>query len=131
MSVSKLSTTFIGSIFAGAMMATSFAVPAYADTTIKNASDCQFEGGSMTQIKGSDYCLVAIRPAEYADAAYDGNQLGIVDCPGDKLNEGVFCMYPVTILPSTVKASESVSHPAMDAVEPAAESEPKKKKKKK
>lgn len=131
MGVSKLSTILNGSIFAGAMMVASFAVPAYADTTIKNASDCQFEGGSMTQIKGSDYCLVAIRPAEYADAAYDGNQLGVVDCPGDKLNDGVFCMYPVTIRASTVKASESVSQPAMDAVEMAQEAEPKKKKKKK
>lgn len=51
----------------------------------------------MTNVKGSDYCLVQIRPKEYEGAEYDGNQLGVVNCPGSKLNDGMFCMYPVTI----------------------------------
>ena len=45
----------------------------------------------------SDFCLVPIRPEAYADPIYDGNQLGVTDCPGDKLNDGLYCMYPVTI----------------------------------
>ncbi len=55
----------------------------------------------MTNVKGSDYCLVQIRPEEYKAAEYDGNQLGVTDCPGDKLNKGMFCMYPVTIRKQT------------------------------
>jgi len=76
---------------------------ALAGTKIKNASDCEFEGGTMTNVKGSDYCLVQIRPKEYEGEEYDGNQLGITDCPGDKLNKGLFCMYPVTIRKQTPK----------------------------
>ena len=82
------------------------ATPSFA---ITNASECQSEGGEMVNVKNSDYCLVPIRPEEYADAAYDGNQLGVVDCPGDKLNDGKYCMYPVTIRAETKAVSTSVS----------------------
>ncbi len=77
------------------------ATPSFA---ITNASECQSEGGEMVNVKNSDYCLVPIRPEEYADAAYDGNQLGVVDCPGDKLNDGKYCMYPVTVRAGTIRA---------------------------
>ena len=89
---------------ASVALALTFAAPASAETNIKNADDCSFEGGTMVNVKNSDYCLVQIRPEEYSGAEYDGNQLGIVDCPGDKLNDGLFCMYPVTIRPQPVKA---------------------------
>ena len=72
------------------------ATPALA---IGNASECTSEGGEMVNLKGSDYCLVQIRPEAYNDPIYDGNQLGVTDCPGDKLGDGIFCMYPVTIRP--------------------------------
>jgi len=84
-----------------AAMTAAVSTSALAGTKIKNASDCEFEGGTMTNVKGSDYCLVQIRPAEYTGEEYDGNQLGVTDCPGDKLNKGVFCMYPVTIRKQT------------------------------
>ncbi len=84
------------------------ATPSFA---ITNASECQSEGGEMVNVKNSDYCLVPIRPEEYADAAYDGNQLGVVDCPGDKLNDGKYCMYPVTIR-AEKKAASTVSSPS-------------------
>ncbi|MGB0906482.1 MAG: hypothetical protein ACPGVT_03230 [Maricaulaceae bacterium] len=73
-----------------------FAMPASA---ITNESDCTNEGGVMVEVKGSDYCLVPIRDEAYADPIYDGNQLGVVDCPGDEVNDGIYCMYPVTIRP--------------------------------
>jgi hypothetical protein len=35
----------------------------------------------------------------YHSEIYDGNQLGVIDCPGDKLNDDLYCLYPVTIRP--------------------------------
>lgn len=81
-----------------------FASPAFA---IGSGSDCNGEGGTMVNVKGSDFCLVPIRPEEYKDAIYDGNQLGVVDCPGNKLNDGQYCMYPVSLRGNaTSKANE-------------------------
>lgn len=107
---------------AGAAFALSIASSAFAASEIKNSEDCAYEGGTMTNVKGSDYCLVQIRPEEYSGEEYDGNQLGVVDCPGDKLNDGIFCMYPVTIRPepaveaTPVPASSSVLEKASDVV---------------
>ncbi len=70
--------------------------PAHA---ITNDAECSSEGGTMVNVKGSDYCLVPIRPEAYHDPIYDGNQLGVTECPGDKLNDDLYCMYPVTIRP--------------------------------
>ena len=67
---------------ASVALALAFAAPASAETAIANEGDCTFEGGTMVNVKGSDYCLVQIRPEEYAGSEYDGNQLGVVDCPG-------------------------------------------------
>lgn len=88
---------------------------------IKNSSDCSVEGGTMVNVKNSDYCLVPIRDKAYADPIYDGNQLGVVECPGNKLQDGQYCMYPVTIRPAPAAATPSTSDalttaPAMDAV---------------
>lgn len=109
MGVSKI---YIG--LASATFALSLASPAFAASEIKNAADCEFEGGTMTNVKGSDYCIVPIRPEEYKGEEYDGNQLGVVDCPGDKLNDGVFCAYPVTV-------REEEATPVPEATEPAEE----------
>ncbi len=104
MSVSKFALISGGFVM---MASATLSVPALAGSIINNADDCQFEGGTMTNVKGSDYCLVQIRPKEYSGAEYDGNQLGVVDCPGSKLNDGVFCMYPVTV--KKTPAPKSVS----------------------
>lgn len=101
---------------ASVALALTFAAPAAADSTIKNADDCSFEGGTMVNVKNSDYCLVQIRPEEYSSADYDGNQLGVVECPGDKLNDGLFCMYPVTIRPAPAKVEvPAVTTPAVES----------------
>ena len=83
-------------LLVAAAATTMLATPAFA---ITNASECASEGGTMVNVKSSDFCLVQIRPEEYNDPIYDGNQLGVTDCPGDKLNDGDYCMYPVTIRP--------------------------------
>ncbi len=83
---------------ATALLATS----AYA---IGNASECASEGGSWMQLSNSDYCLVQIRPEEYRDPVYDGNQLGVAECPGDTRHDGVYCMYPVNIRPKPAVAT--------------------------
>jgi len=82
-----------GTIIAG-LTILAFASPALA---IGSGSECNGEGGTMVNVKGSDFCLVPIRPDEYKDPIYDGNQLGVVDCPGDKLNDGLYCMFPVSL----------------------------------
>lgn len=90
------------------------ASPAFA---IESAEDCGTEGGTMVNVKGSDYCLVPIRPEEYRDEIYDGNQLGVVDCPGDKLNDGLYCLHPVTVKAedeSTAKETDSEDMPASE-----------------
>jgi len=69
------------------------------DIQITNKDQCEFEGGSMVTVKGSDYCLVPIRAKAYHSEIYDGNQLGVIDCPGDTLNDDLYCLYPVTIRP--------------------------------
>lgn len=101
----NISKVWLGA--ASVALALTFAAPAAAQSqsTIKNSDDCSYEGGTMVNVKNSDYCLVQIRPEEYSSADYDGNQLGVVECPGDKLNDGLFCMYPVTIRPQTVPTS--------------------------
>lgn len=84
----------ISTIAAGIALTAAFAAPSFA---IGNATECASEGGSMVNVKGSNFCLVPIRDKAYAGEEYDGNQLGVVECPGSKLNDGSYCMYPVTL----------------------------------
>ena len=97
-----------------AAMTAAVSTSAFAGTKIKSATDCEFEGGTMTNVKGSDYCLVQIRPEEYKGEEYDGNQLGVTDCPGDKLNKGMFCMYPVTIRKQTPAPTSTATPNILD-----------------
>lgn len=91
-------------VLAAGFSLVAFASPAFA---IGSAPECNDEGGTMVNVKGSDFCLVPVRPEEYKDPIYDGNQLGVVDCPGNKLNEGQYCMYPVSLRGNaTSKANE-------------------------
>lgn len=73
-----------------------FATSAHA---ITNSSECENEGGSWMTLTGGDYCLVPIRDEEFRDEIYDGNRLGVSECPGDTRHNGVYCMYPVNIRP--------------------------------
>ena len=97
-----------GLVTASLMFAASFATPAFSqdaeersadapEITISNTDECDAEGGSMVPIKGGEYCLVPIRPEEYRAEVYDGNQLGIIECPGDTVNDELYCLYPVNV----------------------------------
>lgn len=108
---------FAATLAATAMMATSA-------QAIENDEQCSMEGGTMVNVKGSDFCLVPIRPEAYRDEIYDGNQLGVTDCPGDKLNDGLYCMYPVTVREeeaATPDVVDSVTDAVKDMAEDAAE----------
>lgn len=107
-------TIFRTSAALTAFAAAAFAAPAFADAKITDEASCQVEGGTMVNVKNSDYCLVPIRDEAYADPVYDGNQLGVVDCPGSKLNDDLYCMYPVTIRPAP--ASQASNAPAAPIV---------------
>ena len=111
-----------GMIAAGMALAATTIVPSYAQSADKRSNDapeiqvtnkdqCEFEGGSMVTVKGSDYCLVPIRPKAYHSEIYDGNQLGVINCPGDKLNDDLYCLFPVTIRkqPDAATAEDSVA----------------------
>lgn len=91
---------------AGLALSAAFATQAFA---ITNEAECGLEGGSMVNVKGSDYCLVPIRDEAYADPIYDGNQLGVIECPGSELNDGDYCLYPVTIRPEVSTPAAVVS----------------------
>jgi len=82
-----------GAAALGLTFAAIIAAPAFASVS---AAVCSAEGGETIKVQGGDFCLVPIRPAEYAGPEYDGNQLGIVDCPGDKISDGAYCMAPIT-----------------------------------
>lgn len=111
MNISKL--TLVGTFAVTSILGAAVPMTAFAASDIKTTNDCAFEGGTMTNVKGSDYCLVQIRPKEYEGAEYDGNQLGVVNCPGSKLNDGMFCMYPVTVNGApTVPAATPTAAPA-------------------
>jgi len=97
----RFGATALGLTFAAVIAAPAFAVGSEAE--------CSSEGGSLVNVKGSDFCLVPIRPAEYAGPEYDGNQLGVVDCPGDKLNDGAYCMAPITGKTSSASTSTVTS----------------------
>ncbi|NNE57723.1 MAG: hypothetical protein HKN36_06410 [Hellea sp.] len=93
-------------------VATSIAATAFfaaSASAITNDRECTSEGGTMVKVKGSDYCLVPIRDEAYQDEIYDGNQLGVTECPGDELNDGLYCMYPVTIRPEVTDASSTTT----------------------
>ncbi|MEP6342382.1 MAG: hypothetical protein ABJ275_03630 [Maricaulaceae bacterium] len=114
-------------IAAGIALAATATIPSYAQSAdkrsanapniqITNKNQCEFEGGSMVTVKGSDYCLVPVRPKAYHSEIYDGNQLGVIDCPGDKLNDDLYCLFPVTIRkqPAPETASETAEDSAKD-----------------
>jgi len=82
-----------GAAALGLTFAAIIAAPAFASVSV---AVCSAEGGDTIKVQGGDFCLVPIRPAEYAGPEYDGNQLGIVDCPGDKISDGAYCMAPIT-----------------------------------
>ena len=86
---------------AAALTLAAFAAPAFAQ--VSSAADCEFEGGDIFNLPtGATVCLVQIRPEEFRDdEAYDGQQLGVSECNGDVINNGVFCK--ITLVPAPPK----------------------------
>jgi|GEM_PF-2056458 len=64
------------------------AVPALA---ITSAAECEYEGGETFNVGSDVVCIVQIRPEEYRTEVYDGQQLGVSECTGTELNDGLFC----------------------------------------
>jgi hypothetical protein len=91
------------------------ALTAVSASAIGSKADCEYEGGQVFNVNGDTVCVVAIRPAEYSDEIYDGQQLGVKECAGEKIGEDQFCK--ITL----VKAPENVSPPAEADVEAAVE----------
>ena len=81
----------MGAAIIGVVMGTTFALPASAD--IESKADCEYEGGTVYDMPDeSKVCIVQIRPEEYRnDEVYDGQQLGVNECNGVELNDGLFC----------------------------------------
>ena len=106
---------------AAALTVAAFAAPAFAQ--VSSAADCEYEGGEIFNVQGATVCLVQIRPEEYRDnEAYDGQQLGVNSCPGDVLNNGVFCKITLVAAPpkpaveAPVELTDSVAVEAGEAV---------------
>lgn len=98
-------------VSATALTLAAFAAPSFAD--VSSAADCEYEGGEVFNVQGATVCLVQIRPEEYRDnEAYDGQQLGVNKCTGEKINDDIFCK--ITLVPAPPKPA--VETPA--AVEP-------------
>jgi len=82
------------------------ALTAVSASAIGSKADCEYEGGQVFAVNGATVCVVAIRPAEYSEEIYDGQQLGVKECKGEEIGDGAFCK--ITL----VAAPEKVSPPA-------------------
>lgn len=103
---------------AAALTVAAFAAPAFAQ--VSSAADCEYEGGEIFNVQGATVCLVQIRPEEYRDnEAYDGQQLGVNSCPGDVLNNGVFCKITLVAAPPkpVVEQPVELTDPAVEITE--------------
>ena len=103
---------------AAALTVAAVAAPAFAQ--VSSAADCEYEGGEIFNVQGATVCLVQIRPEEYRDnEAYDGQQLGVNSCPGDVLNNGVFCKITLVAAPPkpVVEQPVELTDPAVEITE--------------
>ncbi len=82
------------------------AFSAVSASAISSKADCEYEGGQVFNVNGATVCVVAIRPAAYTEEIYDGQQLGVKECTGEKIGDGAFCK--ITL----IAAPEKVSPPA-------------------
>lgn len=114
----------MGAVIAGVIMTAAFALPASAD--IESKADCEYEGGKVFDMPDeAKVCIVQIRPEEYRnDEVYDGQQLGINECKGVELNEGLYCK--ITLVegkkPKMTSKSEMEARAAAETAKAADES---------
>jgi len=89
----------MGVMATGLTLAAIASAPAFA---VSSKADCNYEGGTVFDVQGATVCLVQIRPEEYRDnEAYDGQQLGVNECNGEVINDGLFCK--ITLIPAPAK----------------------------
>jgi len=50
---------------------------------VTNAASCQYEGGFLGKVDGANVCMAPIRGAEFNTQAYDGQNLGVMNCEGN------------------------------------------------
>lgn len=100
------------------------ALSAASASAIGSKADCEYEGGQVFTVKGATVCVVAVRPAEYMDEIYDGQQLGVKECNGEEISDGAFCKITLTSAPAMmgdVDNSDEMIEETGDAVEDAAD----------
>lgn len=111
--------------FGAAALGLSFAaLSAASASAIASKADCEYEGGQVFSVKGATVCVVAVRPAEYMDEIYDGQQLGVKECNGEQISDGAFCKVTLTSAPDMmgdVDNSDEMIEKTGDAVEDAAD----------
>jgi|GEM_PF-1344260 len=109
---------------AAALGLTFAALSAASASAIESKADCEYEGGQVFSVKGATVCVVAVRPAEYMDEIYDGQQLGVKECNGEEISEGAFCKVTLVSAPAMmgdVDNSDEMIEETGDAVEDAAD----------
>jgi gas vesicle protein len=113
--------------FGAAALGLTFAAltAASASAAIGSKADCEYEGGQVFNVKGATVCVVAVRPSEYMDEIYDGQQLGVKECEGEEISEGAFCRITLSSAPVTTASDPATTGEMMektgDAMEEAAD----------
>lgn len=102
--------------FGAAALGLTFAAltAASASAAIGSKADCEYEGGQVFTVKGATVCVVAVRPAEYVDEIYDGQQLGVKECSGEEISEGAFCRITLVSAPAEVMADPETAGEMME-----------------
>ena len=100
-------------IVLGVTMSAIFASNAFA---IGSKADCEYEGGETFNINGDLICVIPVREEAFHGEEYDGMQLGVKDCEGDVIADGVFCRMTLIKAPKKTPAETGVGLKAGDIV---------------
>ncbi len=101
----------LGTVVMGAALTTLFASHAFA---IDSKASCEYEGGEAFTIAGDLVCVVPIRAEEFHGEEYDDAQLGVKECEGDLIGDGVFCKIMLIEGKKKVSAPEQAVEAKMD-----------------
>lgn len=59
---------------------------------IGSKADCEYEGGEVFTLPNeAQVCVIQVRAEAYHGEEYDGQQLGVKECEGDLIGDGLFC----------------------------------------
>lgn len=111
----------LGAIVMGAAMTAVFAGNAFA---IESKADCEYQGGETFNINNDLICVIPIRAEEFHGEEYDDAQLGVKECDGTLIGDGLFCKLILTkgkkVTPKTADAVETAVETVKDKAEEAA-----------